>query len=385
MRRAQPVFQLFAFPFRIFFASVAIWAVVAVGLWALQMNGVLSLALAQPPFLWHRHEMLFGLLNPAVAGFLLTAVCVWTGTERLHGIPLFLLWLVWLAGRLVATLGGAESASWHIAIDLAFLPLVALDAGRRIVGAHQWRHLPIMVVIFLLWGMQAGMLLTAEPRFTDGALVLAAALMLIVGGRITPNFSAGWLRNQQADPAQVRTIPALETALLVSLVLLFLAALPGGVFFAILALITALLTVARLYLWRGWLFRHEPLLWILHLSLLWISVALLLLAGHHILGWPALAWQHALGIGAMGGLILGVMTRVALGHIGRPLQLPPGIVTAYILVQAAALLRLLTVFGALPWRWGIILSATAWVLAFTLFLWRYLPVLWRPRVDGKPG
>ncbi len=385
MTFTQPVFRLFAFPFRIFFASVAAWAVAAVCLWALQMNGVLSLPLAQPPFLWHRHEMLFGLLNPAVAGFLLTAVCVWTGTRRLHGTPLLLLWLVWLAGRLVATLGGAEAAGWHAAIDLAFLPLVALDAGRRIVGARQWRHLPIMAVLILLWGMQAGMLLTGEPRYTDGALVLTAALMLIVGGRITPNFSAGWLRNRGADPGQVRTIPALETGLLVSLLLLFLAVFPGGAVFAIMALITALLTLARLYLWHGWLFRSEPLLWILHLSLLWIPLALLLLAGHQILGWPALAWQHALGIGAMGGLILGVMTRVALGHTGRPLQLPPGMVTAYGLVQAAVLLRLLTVFGALPWRWGIILSATAWVLAFALFLWRYLPVLWRPRVDGKPG
>ncbi len=155
--------------------------------------------------------------------------------------------------------------------------------------------------------------------------------------------------------------------------------------FAQMAIMTALLTVVRLYLWRGWLCRQEPLLWILHLSLLWIPIALLLLAGHQLLGWPALAWQHAMGIGAMGGLILGVMTRVALGHTGRPLRLPSGMVTAYGLVQVAVILRLITVFEVFPWRWGVILSATAWVMVFVLFLWRYLPVLWRPRVDGKPG
>src|SRR5690606_32586920 len=101
--------------------------------------------------------------------------------------------------------------------------------------------------------------------------------------------------------------------------------------------------------------------------------------------WPATAWQHALGIGAMGGLILGVMTRVSLGHTGQPLQLPSGIVTAYGLIQVAVAIRLLTVFTVIPWRWGIAFSAIAWVTAFTLFLWRYLPILWSPRVDGKPG
>lgn len=131
--------------------------------------------------------------------------------------------------------------------------------------------------------------------------------------------------------------------------------------------------------------RAEPLLWILHLSLLWIPAALLLLAGHHLLGWPATAWQHALGIGAMGGLILGVMTRVALGHTGRPLQLPPGMVTAYLLIQLAVVVRLLTVFAVIPWRWGTSLAAAAWIAAFLLFLWRYLPVLCSPRVDGKAG
>ena len=382
----KPLQQLFAFPFRIFFAATAIWAVLAVTLWALQMSGMVTLPLAYPPLLWPRHEMLFAFLSPAIAGFLLTAVCVWTGTDRLHGLPLALLWLLWFGARISVTFGGEAAAPWSMALDLAFLPLVALDAGRRIVRAQQWRQLVVLLIIALLWLMQLGTLIQDAPVYTNGALVLATALMLVIGGRITPNFSANWLRMRGGDPAQVRTLFPLEVTLLACLLLLLIATLVNhDSAVATMAITTSLVALLRIGLWRGWLMRTEPLLWILHLSLLWTPVALLLLAGHHGLGWPATAWQHALGIGAMGGLILGVMTRVALGHTGRPLQLPPGMVTAYILVQAAALLRLLTVFGALPWRWGIFLSATAWVLAFTLFLWRYLPVLWRPRVDGKPG
>src|SRR5690606_14336196 len=123
--------------FRIFFLSAGVWAVLAVTLWALQVTGLVSLPLAHAPLVWHRHEMLFGFLNPAIAGFLLTAVCVWTNTERLHGSRLFLLWLLWLASRLSAALGGAQGGDLSLVINLAFLPLVAVDAGRRVIAARQ--------------------------------------------------------------------------------------------------------------------------------------------------------------------------------------------------------------------------------------------------------
>ncbi len=382
----RPLAQLFAYPFRIFFASAAAWAVLSVSLWALHMNGVVSLPFAHASLTWHRHEMLFGFLNPAIAGFLLTAVCVWTGTERLHGAPLTLLWLIWLGGRVTATFGGEGLAGWSIAFDLAFLPLVALDAARRIIGARQWRHLVLLLILSLLWLMEMGSLVGQSLAFTNGGLVLAGALMLVVGGRITPTFSASWLRTHGGNAEKVRSLPILEGALLVSLLFLLVSTLfEHYLMVSLFAVVTSGLTLIRLSLWRGWLVREEPLLWILHLSLLWIPIALLLLAGHHGLGWPATGWQHALGIGAMGGLILGVMTRVALGHTGRPLRLLPGMVTAYGLIQVAVAARLLTVFAVIPWQWGITLSSIAWVAAFILFLWRYLPVLWGPRADGKAG
>jgi len=382
----NPLQTLFTFPFRIFFVSTGIWAVLPIMLWALQMNGLLTLPLAYPPLLWHRHEMLFGFLSPAIAGFLLTAVCVWTGTERLHGPSLLCLWLIWVCGRILAAFGGDFVSAWSITVDLAFLPLVALDAGRRIIGSRQWRHLVVLFIIFLLWMMQLGTLVRASMTYFNAALVASAALMLVIGGRITPSFSANWLRMQGENPERIHTNALLEALLLASLLFLFIATLLDHArAIATLAIITALLALLRIGLWRGWLVRSEPLLWILHLSLLWIPFALILLAGHHLLGWPLTGWHHALGIGAMGGLILGVMTRVALGHTGRPLVLPSGMVTAYALVQVSAIIRLLTVFDSIAWQWGISLSATAWIIAFVLFLWRYLPVLWRPRADGKPG
>ncbi|TGD72135.1 NnrS family protein [Mangrovimicrobium sediminis] len=386
MTAGSGITQPFSYPFRIFFLSCAAWAVLLVALWVLYVNGTGALAPAYPGNLWHRHEMLFGLLGPALAGFLLTAVCVWTRTQRLHGWLLAALWLVWFAARLVTSWGGVDSAPLATALNLAFLPLVGLDALWRVVRARQWRQLPILVVVFALWLVQGAMLLGDSAQAFDVGLVLAAALMLIVGGRITPAFSANWLRLQGADADQVRLSPALDVALLAALAVLSLGLFAGWlVLVSGGALVAAALALWRQVRWRGWLTRAEPLLWILHLSLLWIPLALLLLAGRDLLDLPPTAWQHALGIGAMASLILGVMSRVSLGHTGRPLQLPQGMTAAFWLIQASAVLRLATVFGALPWRWGIMGAGLAWVLAFALFLWRYSAILCQPRVDNQPG
>jgi uncharacterized protein involved in response to NO len=93
------VAQLFAYPFRIFFLSTAVLAVSLVPVWLLVLLGGFTPPLALPSLDWHQHEMLFGFLEAAIAGFLLTAVCVWTSTDRLHGAPLAGLWAVWLGAE----------------------------------------------------------------------------------------------------------------------------------------------------------------------------------------------------------------------------------------------------------------------------------------------
>lgn len=378
--------QLFAYPFRIFFLSLAVVALVAIPLWLLIVTGTLSLPLALPGVFWHQHEMLFGFLSAAIAGFLLTAVCVWTETERTHGPRLFALWLVWLAGRLLLALGG-DAPVWLVqGVNLAFLPLVMLDAGWRIWHARQRRQLMILVVLGLLWAMQIGFVFSFDRLFVEGGLIMAMALVSIIGGRITPAFTTGWLRQHGGDPAAVKVHPRLDLLTLVNLVALV------GVMFtgwaemtAILALSASILMLVRLAGWKGWLVRREPLLWILHLSILWVPVSLALLAGHLMLGWASSAWTHAAGLGAVGGLILGVIARVSLGHTGRPMVLPRGMVSAFIAVQLAIVVRVLTALEALPWYPGLMVSAALWELAFLLFLIRYTGILARPRADGRPG
>mgnify|MGYP000194501645 FL=1 len=385
-RAPVSVSQLFSYPFRIFFLSMTVLALAVIPLWVMQVNGVISLPLAMPGLFWHQHEMLFGFLSGAIAGFLLTAVCVWTQTERTHGFRLVLLWGVWLAGRvLLAT--GADLPFWLVqGVNLAFLPLVMVDAGWRIWHARQKRQLMIMVVLGLLWLMQIGFVTRLDMAFSYGALIMAMALISIVGGRITPAFSTGWLRQRGLDSNAVKTIPALDMATVFSLILLMASLVTGWqTVTGLLALLSSGLMLVRLAGWKGWLVRQEPLLWILHLSILWVPVSLFLLAGTLFAGWPSNAWSHAAGTGAVACLILGVIARVALGHSGRPLVLPKGMVLAFVAIHLAALIRVLTAFEIIPWHPGIGSSPLLWLFAFGMFLYRYTGILASPRPDGREG
>jgi uncharacterized protein involved in response to NO len=137
-------------------------------------------------------------------------------------------------------------------------------------------------------------------------------------------------------------------------------------------------------LWRGWLVGREPLLWILHVALAWIPVALVLLAAASVGAVTPTAWLHAAGAGAAGALVLGVMSRVALGHTGRPLHLPPGMTLAFAAVLGAGALRVATALAWVPRTSGLLASGVLWVLAYGTFVTRYAPMLAAPRPDGRP-
>ena len=115
-------------------------------------------------------------------------------------------------------------------------------------------------------------------------------------------------------------------------------------------------------------------------------VALALRAGMSFGAVPHAVATHALTIGGIGGLTLGMMTRTARGHTGRPLQADPFEVTCYALIMLAAVIR---VFGGMSWAdqylSSVVVSGVCWSLAFATYAVRYWPVLTQPRIDGKPG
>ncbi len=394
-KRRPGASAVWAAPFRPFFLATGLYAVVIVGFWLGAWFGGWPLPEAITPMQWHSHEMLFGMVAAAIAGFLLTAMCNWTGAPLLSGRALMTLFGLWLAGR-VAMWSAAWLPGWLVAaIDLSFLLAVAVYAWRVIAGAGNRRNLPIVGMVALLWlanflfhlGVWENLPELAR-RAELGTILLIVLLMVVIGGRITPAFTRNWLNRHGGDAAAVRSWPSVETAAVVSTlaVLVLLVAGAPMAWTSVAAMLAAVANGVRLLGWVGWKTRSDPLVWILHVGYAWIPVGLLLLG---LFPWldtltPS-TWLHALGIGAMGTLILGVMTRVCLGHTGRPLELPRALVPAYWLVIVATLLRISAAMALLPYRPAVIAAGLAWMAAFIIFAIAYWPVVSQPRADGRPG
>jgi len=376
---------LFFLGFRPFYLLAALLAALSVPWWLIQYRlglggGVL------PGMAWHGHEMLFGFAAAVIVGFLYTAARNWTGLATPSGAALAALAALWLGGRVLLLTGPGWLAA---AVDIAFLPAAALGLWIPLQRARNRNR--FMVGILLLLALcnlgfhlaVHGALDVAPGSFTRAGVYLVVFLVALMAGRVVPSFT----RNA-VPAARIRTAAHLDRAAMVALAVVLLAYGTGlsGWVVGVLALISAVLHALRLWTWDPWSTRARPILWILHLSYLWIPVGLLLLAAAAF-GWaPELASLHAFGVGAVGGMIVGMITRTALGHTGRPLQAAATETSAYVLVHAAALLRvvpLLVVPGLYPS--ALVVSGALWSAAFVLYLVRYAPLLTSARADGKPG
>jgi uncharacterized protein involved in response to NO len=212
------------------------------------------------------------------------------------------------------------------------------------------------------------------------AIFLVLTLIAIVGGRIVPSFTRNWLvkRGTTSLPRSITALDGTAVALVPILGLAFVV-FPDSRATAALALVTAAVHVVRLALWRGYLTGAEPLVWILHVGYAWLPLGFALVgAALFVEDADVGAALHALTAGAFGTMTLAVMTRASLGHSGRPMVAGRATTLSYVLVIAAALVRVAApLFG-----WPVIgyeASAALWVAAFALFSICYFPVLVLPR------
>lgn len=331
--------------------------------------------------------MLFGYTTAIIAGFLLTAVRTWTNQPTPSGIPLMALAALWVAGRVLVLTPLALTAAM---VNAAFPLAVAVSIGIPLWKARNTRNYFFVGLLVLMSVLTFAVHMALQGHFELSpyrglqlALDLVLFIMVVVGGRVIPMFTNNGILGTNATRH-----PLVEKMVLASVMLLFasdLLNLPQPII-ALLALVSALANGWRLFLWKPWRTLATPLVWILHAAYAWI-VVYLILRGMTAMGFLAGSYAaHALTAGAIGGLTLGMMTRTARGHTGRPLVADSFEITAFLLVQAAAIIR---VFGGIAspelYMVSIELSGLLWAGAFGLYAVRYWPVLTRPRLDGKPG
>ena len=375
--------------FRPFYLRAAAFAALSIPLWVAIVLGKVALPMTMPPLLWHAHEMLFGFAAAIIVGFLLTAGKAWTGLATPRGASLGALALLWLAARAAALVAPYPL---YAALDMLLLPLVAGLLTAVLLRAGNRRNLPLAGILLLLASANAifhlaslGLVDVAPMTALHAGLALIIMIETVMGGRVIPAFTLS------ATPGlKLRLRPKLEmpTVALTALGLAgWVLAPPGPLPAAVLGLAAAL-QLYRLLSWQPFVTRSRPILWVLHAAYAWIPIGLALLALAALGLVSVSAGVHALAVGATGGLIIGMITRTARGHTGRPLRVSKAEVAAYGLVLAAALLRTLVPLIAtneLPYAVPLIAAATAWCGAFALYLWVFTPWLLSSRLDGKDG
>jgi len=372
--------------FRPFFLAAAAYGPLLLAAWYGARSGWWPLpggALALP--LLHAHELLFGFAAALVCGVLLTALPSWSGARELGRARLVVLAVLWLAGRIA--IHGVEwvGAQRALVIDCALLPVLALMLFTTVRSARRrlfWWTLPPLAAFAaanIAFHLAVGRGAEADARW---ALMLGvhalAFLFTLYGGLFIPAFTRRWLLARGEDSGAI--LMPLEYATALAMVVFACADLFGApaAWMVAAALAAAAVHGWRFARWRGWRPGGEPLLWCIHLGYAWLIAALLLRAAAELLpAVPRDAWIHAFTIGAYGMLKIGLMTRVALRHTGRPLHASQPMQAAFVMVLAASLLRLAYSVHGLG-EWALAGSALLWAAAFVLYLVVHGPMLLRP-------
>ncbi|PHR92971.1 MAG: NnrS family protein [Robiginitomaculum sp.] len=374
--------------FRPFFILGALQAVFMLVLWGGYYGGYIT-----PPDLllattsWHIHEMVYGFAVCVVAGFLLTAVANWTGTNPVKGRHLFVLCCLWVLGRLVMNFDFGLPVWAVYAASIAFLPALAISLSIPLLKTDNKRNFIFLGILGVLSASQICFLVFGVYAAIYVALMMIIMMISLVGGRIIPMFTIAVLKQGGADITPTPQ-PKWDIAALVSLVVTTacLVSVPDSLLLTASAFIAVFIHLARMRHYHSLRTLALPMLWILHAGYLWVVIGLVLigLSGAGVVNLTLAL--HALSTGAVGSLTLGMMTRVALGHTGRNLVASRLTLLSFLLMQIAAILR---VFGpmvlpefSMVW---IIGSASVWSFCYFLYLIIYAPILLRARPDGNPA
>lgn len=395
---APKYFSIFSYGFRPFFLLAGVYAIIPILPWGLYLSGHLQPTVSLQT--WHAHEMLFGFVTAGISGFLLSAIPNWTNTPPITGKNLKLLVYYWLIGRFVFWLYlffDNPIFGYLLFLDLILPVSLTLMFSKVFITTGNKRNFIFIGILLAL--ASANLLVLCELNglleefnfawagiggiFATNIIMIAIA---VIGGRVTPNFTRNYLQLKNSafticKPSYIEK-PAILLIVFNALVDLSMphTHLSYGV-----ALLAAAVHMWRLSGWGGLKVLDNPIVWVLHLGYLWMVIALLLKGLEGFLTLPYNYYLHSFTVGSIGLYMIGIMSRAALGHTGRPLIVSQLIVAAYILILLAAIIRALAPFLGLYSNAAMVTTIILWSVAYFLYVFVYLPILIRPRIDGKPG
>ncbi len=403
--QTNPLQQLAAAPHRLMFFAGASAVLVSMLWWALWLGnarfgwGFMPTPPAPVVPGW-AHAMLtqYGMLPMFMFGFLLTVFPRWMGQPPIAVARYVPVGIGVLGGYLLVHLGLLGSKT--MLVSGFVLMIIGYLAGLHALGGVLWRHQGRDHWALSTWSALAlgaaglvlftAYVLGADSRFGLFAVHLGTFGVLLpvyftVCHRMIPFFS-----NNVAANYQIRrptwSLPVLWALLIGHLLLawfnsslLWLADLFLAVFF-----------LWHWLSWQPWKCLRPGLLAALYLAFAWLPIAFILytvqgavasFGGGVILGRAPL---HALAIGFFGSMLVAMVTRVTMGHSGRPLQMGRIAWLCFGLLQIVALLRIEAAISGDIYFWSTI-AAFGWLLAFTPWVSHFIAIYFSPRRDGRPG
>jgi uncharacterized protein involved in response to NO len=376
---------LFTLGFRPFFLGASIFSAITIGLWMAIYVFHFSLPLENlTPSQWHAHEMIYGYSLAVIAGFLLTAVRNWTQIQTPRGVPLFILFSLWAAAR-VLFLFGTKYILAAAFLDLSFMLFLTAAVLHPIIKTRQWRQIAVVAkLVFLALGHVvfylgvAGAVERGVYWGLYGGLYLVIGLIMTMGARVIPSFIQNGVDAdvELYNPRWVG-IASLLLYLFFFISELFLtneyltASLAAGLF---------AVTTFRLFGWHTPGIWKKPLLWSLYLSLAFIDLGFLLFSIRPFLGLAKFIPMHAMAFGGIGLVTIGMMARVSLGHSGRSIHnVPRTLSYSCAAIALGAVVRVgVSVIDATRYANWIAVAQTLWVFGFLLFVFSYAPILIGP-------
>ena len=377
-------FALFRLGFRPFFLFGAIFSAFALVHFILLMSGVTAFLPSRWDMLvWHKHEMLFGYAAAIIGGFLLTAVPNWTGHPTPKGVALVMIFLLWLAGRVMIFFSAWFPEPLVAVVDISFFLACMAGIFPALVKSQNRRNYFFLLLLLLLAAANG---LAHWDEMDIGirlGLDIVIMMMIIIGGRVIPFFT------ERPLGIAISRSPRIEHLVLVSTIaaLMLDVAEANETMLGMAFLLAGIANGWRLSQWRSLKTLKVPLLWVLHAGYAWLVIGFLARAFYYFgtIASPSIG-THAFTAGGIGVLTLGMMARVSLGHTGRPLAVGKAMIAAFACINLVAATRVLGVwlFPGLMWYWFQV-AAGFWLLAFVIFIVVYTPILLQPRVDGRDG
>ena len=381
---------MLALGFRPFYLLAGLLAIAGMSLWLLSYTGNAQFGTYLQGVFWHSHEMVFGFIAAAMTGFLFTAVRNWTGLPTPAGAMLGGIALLWILARVLLLSGPATLA---VAVDLVFLPAVAVGVAIPILRSRNKRNYKVLGILVALCTLHFvfHFALTGElPAWLSRTSLLAAIdtvviLFALIGGRVIPAFTRNAVPGSDPIHKQWLEVCAFGLLLLIAAMTLLGESIALAPWVPVtLLLLAAAAHALRLAYWQPQLTLNNPLLWMMPVAYSWLPLALFLRGLSSFAIVVPGTWIHALTAGALSSLIVAMMMRSSLGHTGRELIASRADVASFLLLQLAAILRVIAGMTG-SYRAMVIASGVVWMLAFLVFLLRYAPMLLQPRVDGRPG